>query len=120
VRADIVPGTTFPDHQLTDHTRTRRRLSELQDADPMTNSTDNIVATRELRTRVGANWTFLSDPGRKVQEDLGIPGYTDPHRGLGGRRPLTLLPRRRPRSRTAEAVAARDGARNTRGRIGQG
>ena len=29
MRADIVPGGTFPDYELTDHTRTRRRLSEL-------------------------------------------------------------------------------------------
>jgi len=30
-----VPGGTFPDYELTDHTRTRRRLSELQGIDPM-------------------------------------------------------------------------------------
>jgi peroxiredoxin len=35
VRADIVPGGTFPDYELTDHGRTRRRLSELQGIDPM-------------------------------------------------------------------------------------
>jgi peroxiredoxin len=35
MRADIVPGGTFPDYELTDHTRTRRRLSELQGTDPM-------------------------------------------------------------------------------------
>jgi peroxiredoxin len=35
MRADIVPGGTFPDYQLTDHTRTRRKLSELQGTDPM-------------------------------------------------------------------------------------
>jgi peroxiredoxin len=35
VRADIVPGGIFPDYELTDHTRTRRRLSELQGIDPM-------------------------------------------------------------------------------------
>src|ERR1700729_3780498 len=34
-RAAIVPGGTFPDYELTDHTRTRRRLSELQGIDPM-------------------------------------------------------------------------------------
>ena len=27
---------------------------------------------------VGAQWTFLSDPGRKVQKDLDIAEYTDP------------------------------------------
>jgi peroxiredoxin len=35
VRVDIVPGGTFPDYELTDHTKTRRRLSELQGIDPM-------------------------------------------------------------------------------------
>jgi peroxiredoxin len=35
VRADIVPGGTFPDYELTDHTKTRRKLSELQGSDPM-------------------------------------------------------------------------------------
>src|SRR5690242_9357053 len=35
MRADIVPGATFPDYELTDHTRTRRRLSELQGHNPM-------------------------------------------------------------------------------------
>ena len=113
MRADIVPGGTFPDYALTDHTKTRRHLSELQGDDPMvlllsrghfcpkdnqqhlrlaaiqseiavaytrivTISTDNIVTTREFRNSVGANWTFLSDAGRKVQKDLDIQEYTDP------------------------------------------
>ncbi len=113
MRADIVPGGTFPDYELTDHTKKRRRLSELQRQDPMvlllsrghfcpkdnqhhlklaafqseiavaytrivTISTDNIVTTREFRNSVGANWTFLSDAGRKVQKDLDIQEYTDP------------------------------------------
>ena len=44
----------------------------------VTISTDNIVTTNEYRTGVGAHWTFLSDPGRKVQKDLDIAEYTDP------------------------------------------
>ncbi len=36
MRADIVPGAIFPDYELTGHTKTRRRLSELQGIDPMT------------------------------------------------------------------------------------
>ncbi len=114
MRADIVPGGIFPDYELTDHAKTRRRLSELQGNDPMilvlsrghycpkdhqqhlelaawqpqiavgytrivTISTDNIVESREFRASVGANWTFLSDAGRKVQKDLDIEEYTDPH-----------------------------------------
>jgi hypothetical protein len=35
--------------------------------------------TREFRTSVGAEWPFLSNPGRKVQKDLDIEEYTDPH-----------------------------------------
>jgi len=35
VRADIVVGAALPDYELTDHNRTRRRLSELQGIDPM-------------------------------------------------------------------------------------
>ena len=114
MRADIVPGGKFPDYELTDHTKKRRRLSELQGNDPMilvlsrghycpkdnqqhlqlaafqsqvevaytrivTISTDNIAVTREFRASVGANWTFLSDAGRKVQKDLDIQEYTDPY-----------------------------------------
>ena len=33
---------------------------------------------QEFRASVGAQWTFLSDPGRIVQQDLDIQEYTDP------------------------------------------
>jgi peroxiredoxin len=114
MRADIVPGAIFPDYELTDHTRTRRRLSELQGHDPLilvlsrghfcpkdhqqhldlasfytkiavsytqivTIATDNQFEINEFRASVGAQWTFLSDPARKVQQDLQIQEYTDPH-----------------------------------------
>jgi peroxiredoxin len=114
VRADIEPGARFPDYELTDHTRTRRQLSELQGTNPMilvlarggycpkdhrqheglvalhrelevgyatmvTISTDNLIETSEFRTGLAAHWTFLSDAGRKVQKDLDIAEYTDPH-----------------------------------------
>jgi peroxiredoxin len=114
VRPDIVPGAKFPDYELTDHARQRRRLSELQGNDPMililsrghfcpkdhqqhlelarfypkiavaytqivTISTDSLYETNEFRSSVGAQWTFLSDSGRKVQKDLDIQEYTDPH-----------------------------------------
>jgi peroxiredoxin len=114
VRGDIAPGGTFPDYQLTDHTKARRRLSELQGNDPMilllarghycpkdhqqhlelaanqakiavaytrivTISTDPVFESNEFRASVGAQWPFLSDPGRKVQKDLDIQEYTDPH-----------------------------------------
>jgi hypothetical protein len=37
-----------------------------------------LIETNEFRTGVGADWTFLSDPGRRVQKDLDIAEYTDP------------------------------------------
>ena len=114
MREDIVPGAVFPDYELTDHTRTRRKLSELQGPDPMvlilsrghycpkdhqqhlelvafyskiavaytqivTISTDAISELNEFRNSVGAQWTFLADPRRIVQQDLAIQEYTDPH-----------------------------------------
>jgi len=35
MRSDIVPGGTFPDYELSDHTGTLRKLSELQGDDPL-------------------------------------------------------------------------------------
>jgi peroxiredoxin len=35
MRNDIVAGAHFPDYELTDHTATRQKLSELQGTDPM-------------------------------------------------------------------------------------
>src|SRR5258705_12338532 len=40
--------------------------------------TDNMITTNEYRTGVDAHWPFLSDPGRKGQNDLDIAEYTDP------------------------------------------
>ena len=113
MRSDIVPGGTFPDYELPDHTDTPRTLSELQGDDPMvltlarghycpkehqqhlqlamaypqfavaytqlvTIATDEHHTLQEFRASVGAQWTFLSDPGRIVQQDLDIQEYTDP------------------------------------------
>ena len=101
MRADIVPGSVFPDYELSDHRGTRHTLSALQQDDPLvlvlargvqlhremqvgycrlvTISTDNLLETNEFRSGVGAHWTFLSDPGRKLQKALDIAEYTDPH-----------------------------------------
>jgi peroxiredoxin len=35
MRPDMVPGSIFPDYELSDHTGKRRKLSELQGSDPM-------------------------------------------------------------------------------------
>jgi peroxiredoxin len=45
----------------------------------VTISTDNLLETNEARSGAGAHWPFLSDPGRRVQKDLDIAEYTDPH-----------------------------------------
>ena len=44
----------------------------------VTISTDNLMATNEYRTGVGAHWPFLSDAARVVQKDLDIAEHTDP------------------------------------------
>lgn len=41
-------------------------------------STDDHHTLQEFRASVAAQWTFLSDPERKVQKDLDIEEYTDP------------------------------------------
>ena len=113
MRSDIVPGATFPDYELPDHTNTMRRLSELSGDDPLiltlarghycpkehqqhlqlaafypqiavaytqiaTIATDEHHTLQEFRASVGAQWPFLSDPERTVQQDLDIQEYTDP------------------------------------------
>ena len=41
-------------------------------------STDDHHTIQEFRASVGAQWPFLSDPGRTLQQDLDIKEYTDP------------------------------------------
>jgi peroxiredoxin len=58
----------------------------------VTISTDNILKTSEFRDSVGAQWTFLSDAGRKIQKDLGIQEYTDPYNQQArGQRPGNVV-----------------------------
>src|SRR4051794_14482270 len=105
MRPDIAPGGTFPDYELPDHTRTPRRLSQLQGEDPLiltlarghycpkeyqqhlelaafdpkiavaytqvaTIATDDHHTLQEFRASVGAQWTFLSHPERRVKKEL--------------------------------------------------
>jgi peroxiredoxin len=42
-------------------------------------STDDQLNTNEFRDALGAEWPFLSDPERLVQQDLDIKEFTDPH-----------------------------------------
>ncbi|MGH2377051.1 MAG: redoxin domain-containing protein [Candidatus Limnocylindria bacterium] len=45
----------------------------------VTVSTSNLMETNEWRDSLGAQWLFLTDPQRKLQKELGIQEYTDPH-----------------------------------------
>src|SRR5262250_622591 len=44
----------------------------------VTIATDEHHALQDFRASVGAQWTFLSDPGRTIQKDLDIADYTAP------------------------------------------
>jgi peroxiredoxin len=44
----------------------------------VTITTDGLELLNEFRAAVGAEWPFLSDPGRIVQRGLDICEYTDP------------------------------------------
>lgn len=44
----------------------------------VTITTDEQLELLEFKKSLGAQWTFLSDPERKVQQDLDIEEYTDP------------------------------------------
>jgi peroxiredoxin len=61
----------------------------------VTISTDNLLETHEFRDGVGAHWTFLSDPGRKVQKDLDIAEYSDTQHNPMIPHTLVLEPGRR-------------------------
>ena len=44
----------------------------------VTISTDNLIETHEFRAAVVAGWTFLLDPGRRLQKDLDIAESSEP------------------------------------------
>ena len=44
----------------------------------VTIATDDHHTLQEFRASVGAQWPFLSDPGRIIQHELDIQEYTDP------------------------------------------
>ena len=44
----------------------------------MPEGTPEHLELQQLGASVGAQWTFLSDPGRIIQNDLDIQEYTDP------------------------------------------
>jgi hypothetical protein len=89
MRADIVPGSVFPDYELSDHPATRRKLSELQGQHPMV-----LVLSRggfcpkdrrqaellvQLHRELEVSYCrhVPADAGRIIQKDLDIAEYTD-------------------------------------------
>ena len=66
MRADIAPGGSFPDYQLTDHTKTRQRLSELQGIDPMIPHTLVLRPGLVIHSVYNGYWFW----GRPSTEDL--------------------------------------------------
>ena len=112
MRKDIAAGAKFPDYVLPDHTKTKRRLSDLQGDQLMvviltrgsfcpkdrqhmlelvrfhpqfvvgytqlvTITTDDWHTTNNYRQQTAAQWPFLYDEERVVQQDLQIKEYTD-------------------------------------------
>ena len=61
----------------------------------VTIATDEHHTLQEFRASVGAQWTFLADPGRIVQQDLDIQEYTDPDNDPMIPHTLVLEPPRR-------------------------
>ena len=101
MRADIVPGGTFPDYELTDHTKTRRTLSELQGIDPMIPYTLVLKPDLVIYSVYDGYWFWgrpsfedlrrdLREVTREVRPGPG-PGRAGPAGGLGRRRPGRLL-----------------------------
>lgn len=60
----------------------------------VTISTNNVIEINELRTAVGAGWTFLSDSRRILQKALDIAEYTGGRYNstgmIGGRRRMAM------------------------------
>jgi peroxiredoxin len=64
-------ATTRRDLDFNSHARKR-------ESDTQKISTDPHHTLQEFRASVGAQWTFLSDAERIIQNDLDIREYTDP------------------------------------------
>ena len=80
MRPDIIPGGTFPDYALPDHTSTVRTLSELQGRDPMIPHTLVLKPGLVIHSIYNGYWFW----GRPSVDEL-------------RRRPTGCQPRDRPR-----------------------
>lgn len=54
-------------------------------------SVDRPSTMAALKQKLGASWTFLSDLDRRLQRDLGIAEYTDPHPERSSMVPHTVV-----------------------------
>ncbi len=89
MRPDIVPGGTFPDFALPDHTGTRRRLSQLQGDDPLVlllsrghycpKEHQHHLHLAAFQSQVAVAYTQM------------VTIATDDHHELQGRDPLILM-----------------------------
>jgi hypothetical protein len=69
MRPDIAPGGTLPDFELPDHTKTPRRLNELQGEDRL-NPPDLWHDLRTVTSEIRPDWE-LSTPGLRGLWDAG-------------------------------------------------
>src|SRR5438552_1234620 len=114
MRSDIVPGATFPDYELPDHTKVPRKLSELQGDDPLILTlARGLYCPKEHQQHLelAANYpkvavaytqmaTIATDGDHELKEFrasigaqwtlLAGPQRAGPARGLGGGRPRAL------------------------------
>ena len=81
MRSDIVPGSLFPDYELSDHTAKRRKLSELQGPHPMV-----LRPADDGRAPSGPACGHEKVPARLGHHDAGNAGRVE------GRPQRALLP----------------------------
>jgi hypothetical protein len=80
MRTDIAPGRTFPDYELSDHTKTRRSLSELagrRPADPRARACKPRLVIHSVyngywfwgRPSIDELWRDLREATREIRPD---------------------------------------------------
>jgi len=68
MRSDMVPGGTFPDFELLDHTKHRAKLSELQGDDPLILTLARVTTAQRAPATSRAG-LLLSQDLRGVYQD---------------------------------------------------
>ncbi len=70
MRPDIIPGAAFPDYELVDHTKTRRKLSELQGIDPMVPYTLVLEPGLKIYKIYNGYWFWGRPSTQELWQDL--------------------------------------------------